>query len=543
MNEGINRTILEFIEFIRRAPLDESRFPVFEAYTINIINSLKESIGFKNDILEVHFDHQESFFYEAMYCAESILSNEPGKSKHQFMFNKNSDFFQKFYSEEVNVREKTMARFLFNLFHEFRHYMQNKAVNTVVASKYNMDIFKARIVEYDEYLQNHDLFFSELDANKFAIRRLKGIVDMKRREQLNIIESANFIEPFYVEDGFKKYRIFDRADYINRECDKKLSSFDPDTIESTLLKYEYNKNHTPKSISQLYNDMNEQISKVALMSIDDESKNSSINSIKEMYYDIFLYRLSNMKDGKFFNQIFELSYKDVKSLFEQLLEYSKKVWGVNKRILLERKKVRELHNARVMHNFRQMIKIDDDYAMKVDDYFEKYHLENLAFLKPYVPECGYYYLCDGEKIFVIDFINEYVIPEGISNKLEYNRLLIELGVEPLSEVEYSMGQTTINDKYYAIRDRLIRFERIYSDNLYSCFTSRYSRRTLKNMALIRDICDCVAFVEDYDIKFLKTLIEPAKTLTDDLVLNPERKNYYAIFMFKLTRYNDERIQL
>lgn len=544
MNEKITETILEFVEFIKRAPLDEHRFPVFTAYTINILNMLKEETGFKNDIFEVEFDDNGLNTYEAMYNADGLLSSKHGNFKHKFIFNVSSDFFKRFYSTDVNVREKAINNFIFNVFHEFRHYMQNKAINTAVASKYNMDIFKTRAIEYNEYLQNHDLCFYELDADKFAIRKLKSILNIENRQYINIINTANFVEPFYANSSNKKHKIYDRNEYINRACDKDVSTLDASLIESTLLKYEYNKNGTPKTIVQLYNDMNNQISKITLMKMSEEEKKYAINSIKEMYYDILLDRLSSMKDSKFFNQIFELNPKNVRTLFEELLEYSKKVHSTNKKAIIERRKVRNQHEKnRIIYNARKMIKINSNYAMSVDDYFEKYNLENLDFLKPYVPECGFYYSYDGEMFSVLDFINEYVIPSGVSNKYEYNDLLIEHGIQPLAEVEYLIGIDGVNKKYYDICDKLNRFKRIYNENLYACFTSRYSRRTLRNMALVRDICNCVAFVENYDIKFLKSLIDAALKLTDDSVLNPDGENYYEIFMFELSKYDGIEVKL
>ena len=58
MSEKVKKTVLEFVEFMKEAPLSEERLPKFKMFVFNIINGLKESNNF-DDKLEIEYSDEE----------------------------------------------------------------------------------------------------------------------------------------------------------------------------------------------------------------------------------------------------------------------------------------------------------------------------------------------------------------------------------------------------------------------------------------------------------------------------------------------------
>lgn len=542
MSEKVKKTVLEFVEFMKEAPLSDERLPKFKMFVFNIINGLKESNNF-DDKLEIEYSDKEDDSYEAMYVSQTKLLSDVSKITHKFLFNTTTRRFKRFYSEEESIREKTINLFIYCIFHEFRHYLQNKAVYTNVPSKYNMELTKVRVVDYDDYSLNHDLSYFELDANEYADRSLRTLIDIEALHNLNVINGANFIEPYYIYAGHQKYEMHNGSEYINGLCDWDIinSHIIPDVSDCPMLCYEYNKNNTPKTLAQLYNEMNSQVDKVLSKNIDDNSKKFAINSIHEMFYDIFLYRLSKMETMEFLTQTSEFETKDVVSLFNQLAMYSSSELERKKKAIEDRRIARVMiARGRHVYNTRGMIKViekKNSFAMKVEDYFNMYHIEGLDFLKSLVPECGFYLFNNGSKMTVLNFIDEYIIPNRISNREEYDNLLKKIGVRSLADSEYLNGMGALNKEYTASCEVLNRLRNVYNKKFAITGESHYSKKTLESMELIKNICNYSAFVDDYDIRYLISLTDTAKKLTDDPILNPSGENYYEMFLFELSCNN------
>ncbi len=540
MTENVRKIVLDFIEFMKDAPLNDERLPKFKMFVFNIINGLKENNKF-NDMIEIEYSDKQDNSYEAMYVSKGKLLSESNQIKHKFLFNTTTKTFKRFYSDNVDVREKGINRFIYCIFHEFRHYLQNKAMYTNVPSKFNMELTKVSIIDYDDYSLNHDLCYFEFDADDYADKNLKDLLDIDFLHNMHIINEANFIEPFYIDEGNQRYKMVSRNEYINGICDREVyNHLLPNVNNFPLLGYEYN-NDSPKKLKQLYDEMNIQISKINALNIDENSKNYAINSIKEMFNDIFLYRLSKMEVMDFLTQTSVLDASDVTLLFNQLAMYSSSELEKKKKIIDNRKIARErISKDRYMYNTRKMIKViekKNSYAMKVDDYFNMYHIEGLDFLKKLVPECGFYTFNDGSKMTALNFIDEYIIPSKISNKDEYDNLLKRVHVKSLADSEYLNGMETLNKEYTATCEVLNRLRNTYNKKFSMEGGNHYSKKTLENMELIKNICNYNAFVDDYDIKYLVSLTDTAKKLTEDTLLNPNGENYYEMFLFELSCNN------
>lgn len=541
MSDKVRKTVLEFVKFMKEAPLNEERFSKFKMFVYEIINGLKEYNNF-DDKIDIEYSDVKDDSYVAIYDSQSKLLSESSEITHRFQFNTTIKDFRRFYSEEERVREKAINRFIYCIFHEFRHYLQNKAVYTNIPSKYNMEVTKVRVVDYDDYSLNHDLCYFELDADEYADKNLRYLIDIESYHDTNIINSANFIEPFYIYDDNKRYKMFNRDEYINGLCDKEVSDHTiPNVSDFPILGYEYNDDDTPKKLAQLYREMNEQSSKISLMNMDENSKKFAINSIHEMYYDIFLYRLSKMETMEFLSQTSELDTKDVASLFSQLAMYSKNELERKKKAIEDRRITREMTSrGRYVYSTRRMIRViekKNSYGMKIDDYFDMYHIEGLDFLKSLVPECGFYLFKNGSKMTVLNFIDEYIIPYKVSNREEYINLLKRVGVRSLAETEYLNGMEALNKEYTTTCEVLNRLRNVYNKKFSIVGGSQYNKKTLENMELIKNICNYNAFVEDYDIRYLVSLTDTAKKLTDDPLLNPSGENYYEMFLFELSCNN------
>lgn len=541
MSDKVRKTVLEFVKFMKEAPLNEERISKFKMFVYEIINGLKEYNNF-DDKIDIEYSDVKDDSYVAIYDSPSKLLSESSEITHRFQFNTTIKDFRRFYSEEERVREKAINRFIYCIFHEFRHYLQNKAVYTNIPSKYNMEVTKVRVVEYDDYSLNHDLCYFELDADEYADKNLRYLIDIESYHDTNIINSANFIEPFYIYDDNKRYKMFNRDEYINGLCDKEVSDHTiPKVSDFPILGYEYNDDDTPKKLVQLYREMNEQSSKISLMNMDENSKKFAINSIHEMYYDIFLYRLSKMETMEFLSQTSELDTRDVVSLFSQLAMYSKNELERKKKAIEDRRITREMtSHGRYVYSTRRMIRViekKNSYGMKIDDYFDMYHIEGLDYLKSLVPECGFYLFKNGSKMTVLNFIDEYIIPYKVSNREEYINLLKRVGVRSLAETEYLNGMEALNKEYTTTCEVLNRLRNVYNKKFSIVGGNQYNKKTLENMELIKNICNYNAFVEDYDIRYLISLTDTAKKLTDDPLLNPSGENYYEMFLFELSCNN------
>jgi hypothetical protein len=540
MSENVRKMVLDFVEFIKEAPLNDERLPRFKMFVFNIINGLKENNKF-SDMIEIEYSDKNDDSYGAMYVSQGKFLSEADKMKHKFLFNTTTKTFKRFYSDNVDVREKSINRFIYYIFHEFRHYLQNKAMYTNVPSKFNMELTKVNIIDYEDYPLNHDLCYFEYDADDYADKNLKGLLDIGFLHDLHIINEANFIESFYVYEGNQKYKIVSRNEYINGICDREVNNHVlPDINNFPMLGYEYN-NDSPKKLKQLYDEMNKQISKINSLNIAEKDKNYAINSIKEMFYDIYLYRLSKMDVMEFLTQTSVFETNDVVQLFNQLAMYSSSELEKKKKIIENRRVARErISKGKYMYNTRKMIKViekKNSYAMKVDDYFNMYHIDGLDFLKNLVPECGFYLFNDGSKMTVLNFIDEYIIPSKISNIDEYDNLLKRVGVRSLADSEYLNGMEALNKEYTATCEVLNRLRNAYNKKFSMDGGNHYSKKTLENMELIKNICDYNAFVDDYDIKYLVSLTDTAKKLTEDTLLNPNGENYYEMFLFELSCNN------
>ena len=256
---------------------------------------------------------------------------------------------------------------------------------------------------------------------------------------------------------------------------------------------------------------------------------------------IFLYRLSKMESMEFLTQTSEFETKDVVSLFNQLAMYSSSELERKKKAIEDRRIARVMAaHGRHVYNTRGMIKViekKNSYGMKVEDYFNMYHIEGLDFLKSLVPECGFYLFNNGSKITVLNFIDEYIIPNRISNREEYDNLLKKIGVRSLADSEYLNGMEALNKEYTASCEVLNRLRNVYNKKFAITGESHYSKKTLESMELIKNICNYSAFVDDYDIRYLISLTDTAKKLTDDPILNPSGENYYEMFLFELSCNN------
>ena len=476
------------------------------------------------------------------------------------------------FSDDPDERVRNGAGIVQTLFHEIGHFRQFLMIQENRSSKQALrwakEALYARIINY-LYSMNHDRFSMEADAeaylNEMDLEVINGGEETKRKKTIN--EAITGTDYIVIPNG----KIVDRDTFIDEQLDSIVKHYKMGEglfVLYPILRKEYNKNRTHKSLSDIMGGYFAEIKRAKAI-IDKKEREIIIRDIKEMYFDIFNRYVS--KDNRF--ELLEAvrihGLTKVTNILQELRLYNKAEKRRKLDLLSAKHDAASLRENKYKRFNNGYVAGTNDYAPEFTDDVMAYQLKNLLMGKygkltneiklflatPFcynqLPLFGYFMLKSGKKISFEDFYQKYLIPrltlieDPKDYSKEYTKVLEEY-TKPFCDIEYLHSCEMVNQEYQKRENTIESWMNLpfLQKDAKDDFMQLYSMEELSYMKWVIQICnnepDALEFFEvpevlvgykmqgDYKphhYKALTLLLSAAERLNHEPVFNPNNTNF------------------
>ena len=469
-------------------------------------------------------------------------------------------------SSDPKRRLNGIKQYLKTLFHELRHLKQYLLTQQSVSNKYALrnakEFLFAIYLEAEMtklYKTQHNNFAIEADALRESNLEVDYFSKSESNDSISIYESNRDVSQIIVGN-----EVHNRDEFISDKINSAINEEGKTEffkLMPILLK-EYNEDGSKKTISVLVENMKKEIKDASIIK-DEETKNQVITDIKEFYYELIYNRLEKKDYFELYDAIKKHGQDEILNLCYNNQSYirveKRKAFKLlDRKFPVEKQKEKDTTTYPLYNNgMIKMNTLNGTELITREEFIESLGYPDNEILqilyksevfKQRIPDYGIYILNDGTRMNVKSFLKNVFLPERERMGKKSNITLVftkilQKFVRSPKEIEDLYEHDNVNASFQRKNQNIID---IVNSDLISCSYPFYDNNTYELMKIVKYIdnpqvsislynymlsnsTDDEYYFDENQVNYFNNLLDVAKSLNKDTLLNPNGVDYYKNF--------------